>query len=105
MKSRLVNECVAVVILLGLSAGLSAALWPPGQVEKSTGKAVTGSSIWRHPKMEVVDVPKPKIKPDEVLLKVKYCGVCGSDIHFYETDKDGYILYPGLTKFPTTTGH
>ena len=74
-------------------------------LEKCTGKAVTGSSVWRYPKMEVKEVAKPKIKPDEVLLKVKACGVCGSDIHFYETDKDGYILYPGLTKFPTTTGH
>lgn len=81
----------------------------PGYVlsdfEKSTGKAVTGSSVWRHPKLEVRDVPMPTVRPDEVLLKVKACGVCGSDIHFYETDKDGYILYPGLTKFPTTTGH
>jgi hypothetical protein len=81
----------------------------PGYVvtdfEKATGKAVTGSSIWRYPKLEVKDVPMPKVRPDEVLLKVKACGVCGSDIHFYETDKDGYILYPGLTKFPTTTGH
>jgi threonine dehydrogenase-like Zn-dependent dehydrogenase len=26
-------------------------------------------------------------------------------MHFYETDEDGYILYPGLTKFPTILGH
>lgn len=74
--------------------------------EKATGKAITGSSVWRYPKMEVRDKPMPKItKPDEVLLEIKACGVCGSDIHFYETDKDGYMFYPGLTKFPVTTGH
>jgi len=39
MKSRLVNECVAVVIFLGLSAGFSAALGLSAQAEKSTGKA------------------------------------------------------------------
>jgi len=39
MKSRLVNECVAVAIFLGLSVGCSAALGPSGQAEKSTGKA------------------------------------------------------------------
>ncbi len=50
-----------------------------------------------------MDEPTPK--PDEVLIKVKACGICGSDIHFYETDEDGYILYPGLTKFPTIIGH
>jgi threonine dehydrogenase-like Zn-dependent dehydrogenase len=31
--------------------------------------------------------------------------VCGSDVHFYETDADGYIRYPGLTRFPVTVGH
>ena len=73
--------------------------------EKKTGKAITGSSIWRHPKLQVRSVPDPKPGPDDVLLRVKACGVCGSDIHFYEHDADDYILYPGLTKFPTTTGH
>ena len=47
--------------------------------------------------------PKPGL--GEVLVEVKACGVCGSDMHFYETDKEGYILYPGLTKFPTILGH
>lgn len=73
--------------------------------EKQTGKAITGSSIWRRPKLGVSDWPDPKPGPKEVVLAVQACGVCGSDMHFYETDKDGYILYPGLTKFPTILGH
>lgn len=27
------------------------------------------------------DVPDPVIKPDEVLVRVKACGICGSDVH------------------------
>jgi threonine dehydrogenase-like Zn-dependent dehydrogenase len=81
----------------------------PGYVvsdfEQKTGKAVTGNSVWRYPKLEVKEVAKPVPAPDQVLLKVKACGVCGSDIHFYETDQDGYVMYPGLTKFPCITGH
>lgn len=73
--------------------------------EKETGKAITGSSIWRYPKLEVQQRPDPVIKPDQILLQVQACGVCGSDMHFYETDQDGYMLYPGLTKFPAITGH
>jgi threonine dehydrogenase-like Zn-dependent dehydrogenase len=73
--------------------------------EQRTGKAITGSSVWRHPKLEVREVPDPRPGPEEVLLRIKACGVCGSDIHFYEHDQDDYILYPGLTKFPTITGH
>jgi threonine dehydrogenase-like Zn-dependent dehydrogenase len=73
--------------------------------EKETGKAITGSSIWRHPTLKVRDWPDPEPGPTQVLLEVQACGICGSDIHFYETDNEGYIFYPGLTKFPTITGH
>ncbi len=73
--------------------------------EKKTGKAVTGSAVWRYPKLEVKQVPMPQIAPDQVLIRIKACGVCGSDMHFYETDAQKYILYPGLTKFPAILGH
>jgi len=73
--------------------------------EKETGKAITGNSIWHHPKLEVREWPDPRPGPKEVVLEVQACGVCGSDMHFYETDEDDYILYPGLTKFPTILGH
>jgi hypothetical protein len=73
--------------------------------EQRTGKAVCGSNIWRNPRLEVRSWPDPEPGPQEVVLEVQACGVCGSDMHFYETDADGYILYPGLTKFPTILGH
>ncbi len=73
--------------------------------EKKTGKAITGNAIWHNPTLSVRDWPDPKPGPKEVLLQIQACGVCGSDMHFYETDKDNYILYPGLTKFPTILGH
>jgi len=87
------------------------AVWDPkpdyqvSEWEKETGKAITGNSIWRHPKLEVRDWPDPKPGPKEVVLEIQACGVCGSDMHFYETDEDDYILYPGLTRFPTILGH
>ncbi len=73
--------------------------------EKETGKAITGSSIWHNPTLEVRDWPDPAPGRREVLLEVRACGVCGSDMHFYEKDDQDYILYPGLTKFPTILGH
>jgi threonine dehydrogenase-like Zn-dependent dehydrogenase len=87
------------------------AVWEPradyevSDWEKETGKAVTGNSIWRNPELGVRDWEDPKPGPNDVLLAVQACGVCGSDMHFYETDNEGYILYPGLTKFPTILGH
>ncbi|MFX0180665.1 MAG: scyllo-inosose 3-dehydrogenase, partial [Candidatus Hodarchaeota archaeon] len=64
-----------------------------------------GSQVWRYPNVEFVEKDKPKIKPNEVLIKVKRCGICGSDVHMNQTYEDGYIYYPGLTAFPVTLGH
>ena len=87
------------------------AVWEPKPTrvvsdwEKETGKAVCGNDIWRHPKLEVRDWPDPEPSAQQVVLEIQACGVCGSDMHFYETDDEDYILYPGLTKFPTILGH
>lgn len=65
-----------------------------------------GSKVWRYPQVVVEEVPEPKIKkPTEVLIQVKACGICGSDVHMAQADQDGYMLYPGLTGFPATLGH
>lgn len=73
--------------------------------EKQTGKVITGSAVWRTPQLAVRDADTPTPGPTQVVIQVRACGVCGSDVHFYETDADGYILYPGLTRFPTILGH
>jgi threonine dehydrogenase-like Zn-dependent dehydrogenase len=55
--------------------------------------------------MEIRDYEIPEPGEEEVLIEVKVCGICGSDVHMAEADKDGYILYPGLTGFPAIMGH
>ena len=64
-----------------------------------------GSKVWHDPKVSVEDVPEPGIADDEVLVEVKACGICGSDVHMAQADSGGYMLYPGLTSFPVTLGH
>jgi len=64
-----------------------------------------GSRVWRDPTFRVVEKDIPEIGPTEVLIKVKACGICGSDVHMAQADEEGYILYPGLTAFPCTLGH
>jgi len=75
------------------------------EFEERTGKVVEGSKVWRYPELKIEDTKKPKPDSKDLLIRVKACGVCGSDVHFYETDKEGYMLYPGLTRFPCTIGH
>ena len=33
--------------------------------------------------IHVADVPKPEINANEILVRVKACGICGSDLHVY----------------------
>ncbi len=43
------------------------------------------------------DMPKPIIKDNEVLVNVKACGICGSDVN--------RVLKTGTYRFPTVIGH
>lgn len=73
--------------------------------EQRTGKATMASQVFRRPKFTAEVVPDPTPRPDEVLLKVRACGVCGSDTHCYEHDHDGYVLFSGPVRLPCIVGH
>ena len=47
--------------------------------------------------MAVVDVPRPVPGPDDLLVRVEACGICGSDRHMFRGE------YP--TALPVTQGH
>jgi L-iditol 2-dehydrogenase len=34
--------------------------------------------------IEIMEMPEPVVKRDQVMIEVKACGICGSDLHFYE---------------------
>lgn len=73
--------------------------------EQLTRKATMASQVFRHPKFAWERVPDPAPRHDEVLLKVRACGVCGSDTHCYEHDADGYVLFSGPVRLPCIVGH
>ncbi len=79
--------------------------YTPSPEEARTHKASAGSMVWKNPSLELGPVNDPVLQPDEVLVEVAAVGICGSDMHMYESDPDGYILYPGLTRFPNILGH
>jgi threonine 3-dehydrogenase len=47
------------------------------------------------------DVPEPKIRDDEVLIRVRRAGVCGTDVHIYEWD----AWAQGRVRPPIVVGH
>lgn len=51
--------------------------------------------------MEIVNRDKPSTKANEVLVKMEYVGICGSDLHYYEAGRiGGYVVEP-----PFVLGH
>jgi len=48
--------------------------------------------------LEVTDFPEPEIGPDDVLVQVRACGICGSDVH-------GYDGGSGRRRPPIVMGH
>ena len=67
-----------------------------GQIgfDSSLAKSLDPATNWRfhcevmkalnlaeYKKFEYVDAPEPKLEEGEVLIKIKACGICGSDIH------------------------
>ena len=44
-----------------------------------------------------LDVPTPEVNPDEVLIRVRSCGICGTDLHIHEGEF--------LAQFPLIPGH
>lgn len=49
-------------------------------------------------KLEVVEIAKPEIKPNEVLVRLKYVGFCGSDINTWRGRN-------AMAKMPVIPGH
>lgn len=53
------------------------------------------------PGLELVDIPEPQPGWDDVKIRVKRAGLCGTDLHLYRWDGGA----PGSLKPPQTLGH
>ncbi|CAM4353570.1 NAD(P)-dependent alcohol dehydrogenase [Paenibacillus phoenicis] len=45
--------------------------------------------------MDIREIPVPEPKEKEVLVKLEYVGICGSDVHYYEHGKIGDFIVNG----------
>lgn len=46
-------------------------------------------------KLEIREVPMPEVKDDQVLVKIEYTGICGSDVHYLEHGRIGDFVVEG----------
>jgi threonine dehydrogenase-like Zn-dependent dehydrogenase len=79
--------------------------YEPTEVEKKTRFPKAGNQVWKNTRLSVADLPVPEPGPNEVLIRVRAAGICGSDQHVYESGEDGYTLYPGPVAAPIVLGH
>jgi len=63
---------------------LAMILKEPGSIEKSP--------------LQLVEMEKPRIKPQEILVRIKVCGICHTDLHTIEGELD-------LPRKPLVPGH
>ena len=75
-----------------------------GQMCESAPKASAGipktakvAMLTAPKKIEVKEFAIPEVGPDDILVKVEGCGVCGTDVHEWRQDPFGII--------PVTLGH
>lgn len=53
--------------------------------------------------MEIRSIEIPKLKPDQVLIKTRHVGICGSDLHFYDNARPEFKARPW--ELPIVVGH
>ena len=46
-------------------------------------------------KMEIRETPVPEPKAGEVLVKIEYVGICGSDVHYFKDGRCGDFVVDG----------
>lgn len=79
--------------------------YAPTQAEEARRVARVGSQVWRRPSIRVDTTEDPRPGPEEVLVRIRVCGVCGSDRSMVRSDAEGYMMYPGYTGLPVIPGH
>jgi threonine dehydrogenase-like Zn-dependent dehydrogenase len=79
--------------------------YEPTEVEREGQRANTSSEVWRQPELSIEERNRPEPESDEVLVRIRYAGVCGSDVSMIETDDSEYMHYSAYTALPNVIGH
>src|SRR5512147_1074205 len=70
----------------------------PPENSMDWNKTMKAISLTAPKEIKIVDIPTPKVGPEDVLVDIHYIGLCGSDLNAYRG------LMPLLT-YPRILGH
>lgn len=79
--------------------------YDPTDREARTRRSRMASATWRHPELRLEERDRPEPAAEEAVVRVRYVGICGSDLGMTATDDDGYMHYPAYARLPNTIGH
>ena len=72
------------------------------ECEKEMEEVMKAVMVTKPGKLEIREVEKPKVADEDLLLRVNMCGVCGTDVHMFYSEKP----YPWMEQsYPYTPGH
>lgn len=94
-----------------MNAAILDAEWDPrsdyelSDREREERRATNGSQVWRRPKLQVEERDRPEPGPREAVVRVRYAGICGSDLSMTAASDDGYMHYSAYVSLPNVVGH
>jgi L-iditol 2-dehydrogenase len=68
---------------------------------QTTHEAMSGAFLLRPETIAIRELPRPRPEAGEVLIRVRAVGICGSDMHLYDTGRIG----PIVLQAPHIPGH
>lgn len=86
--SRIVGEVIAGVNTANTPPAATVPVAAPVSAP-APGKTARAAVLVEPRKLEIREFPIREIGPDEILVKVEACGVCGTDVHCYKSDPFG----------------
>lgn len=73
--------------------------------ERAQQRADNANQVYRNPTLSLVDLPEPGLAADDVLVRVRAVGICGSDLQLFGRDDDGYMALAEPVRLPIIAGH
>src|SRR5690606_12095483 len=64
------------------------------------------SRVWTNPRVSLEEWPVPeRVGAHDVIVRVAWCGICGSDLHCSTAGPDGAVEFGGPARLPVVLGH
>lgn len=80
--------------------------YTPSERERTEQRAENANQVYHQPQLALIEASEPEIDAgDDVLVRVRTVGICGSDLQLFGRDDDGYMALAEPVRLPVIAGH